>query len=225
MLGSMIFTTRCAGCDRVGDVLCRPCRFALAAPANLPVRGDVIAAVPFAGRARDVLLGFKYRNRRQLAHHLAGLLVNRLIATGVVDDLDVVTWAPTSRRRRHQRGFDQAEVVARRVAAQLGLPCRRLLEREAGPSQTGLDRTSRLHGPTFRVSPAAAGRSVLLVDDVVTTGSTLRSADRALRQGGADHVVRAAVATTPALVREHHERPRRRDRRPHQVVVAGPWAA
>ncbi len=167
----------------------------------MPRTGDVIAAVPFAGRPRDVLLGFKYGNRRQLAHHFAGLLVNRLIAEGVrPDQFDVVTWAPTSTHRRHRRGFDQAEVVARRVAAQLGLPCRRLLER-AGSShpQTGRDRIDRLHGPVFRAAPSAAGRRVLVVDDVVTTGSTLRSADAALRAAGARRVQRAAVATTPAL--------------------------
>ena len=227
-----MFQTRCAGCDRAGAVLCRPCRFALAAPAGMPVGGDVIAAVPFAGRARDVLLGFKYRNRRQLAHHFAGLLVNRLLAEGVrPHDIDVVTWAPTSRRRRQQRGFDQAEVVARRVAAQLGLPCRRLLERDAGSvPQTGLDRSARLHGPTFRVAPRAAGQAVLLIDDVVTTGSTLRSADRALTDAGAADVIRAAVATTPALVRRS-ERPRsaalNTRRRPTNrgTVVQGPWAA
>ncbi len=168
----------------------------------MPIGGDVIAAVPFAGRPRDVLLGFKYGNRRQLAHHLAGLLVNRLLAEGVrASEIDVVTWAPTSRRRRQRRGFDQAELVARRVAAQFGVPCRRLLERAGSDvPQTGLDRATRLHGPSFRVSPAAHGERVLVVDDVVTTGSTLRSADAALRRAGARSVRRAAVATTPSLV-------------------------
>lgn len=193
----------------------------------MPATGDVIAAVPFVGRARDVLLGFKYRNRRQLAHHLAGLLVNRLLAEGVRPaDIDAVTWAPTSRRRRNQRGFDQAEVVARRVAAQLGLPCRRLLERtDSGVAQTGLDRAERLHGPSFRASPRTAGASVLVIDDVVTTGSTLRSADRALREAGATTVLRAAIATTPALV--HRGRAARTRQRPTDrgVVLQGPWAA
>lgn len=220
--------TRCAGCDRSGAVLCRPCRFALAAPAAMPTGGDVIAAVPFAGRARDVLLGFKYRNRRQLSHHLAGLLVNRLLAEGVTPSrIDVVTWVPTSRQRRRRRGFDQAELVARRVALQLGVPCRRLLERDAAsPPQTGLDRAARLHGPTFRASPRAAGEAVVLIDDVVTTGSTLRSADRALRDAGAHSVKRAAVATTPALVRRATT-PQRTKRRTsdRSVVVQGPWAA
>jgi predicted amidophosphoribosyltransferase len=197
----MIFESHCAGCGRPGPVVCRACRFVLAAPVGLPIGGDVVAAVPFAGRSRDVLLGFKYGNRRQLAHHFAGLLVNRLLAAGFhPGDVDVVTWAPTSRRRRHQRGFDQAELVARRLAAQFGLPCRRLLDRDsASVPQTGRPRAERLHGPTFRAHPGVGGLRVLVIDDVVTTGSTLRSADAALRSAGASTIRRAAVATTPAF--------------------------
>jgi len=161
----------------------------------------VIAALAFSGPARAVMLGFKYRNRRQLAHHLAGLLVNRLVAGGVRPaDFDVVTWAPTSTHRRRQRGFDQAELVARRVAGQLGLPCRRLLERDrASVAQTGRHRVERLHGPVFRGRPSVGGQRVLVIDDVVTTGSTLRSAAAALHTAGARAVQRAAVATTPAM--------------------------
>ncbi len=225
----MIFTSTCAGCDRPGPVLCRTCRFSLAAPPNPPQGGDVIAAVPFAGRPRNVLLNFKYRNRRQLAHHLAGLMVNRLVVASVrPEDLDVVTWAPTSNARRHRRGFDQAEVIARRVALQLGLPCRRLLRREGvAPAQTGLDRVHRLHGPTFTAGPAARGQRVLIVDDVVTTGATLRSAAQALGRAGAAEVVKAAVATTPGLVVRAHPTPSRGRHRAaaSDTALQGPWAA
>ena len=228
----MIFDSRCAGCDRVGPVLCRTCRFALAAPVALPRSGDVIAALPFAGRPRDVILGFKYGNRRQLGHHIAGLVVNRLLAAGVrPHDVDAVTWAPTSRKRRRRRGFDQAELVAQRVAEQLGVPCRRLLEREgADLPQTGRDRAERLHGPSFRAAPSVVGQRILVVDDVVTTGATLRSAAAALQRAGAHRVIKAALATTPALLTRRDDRPTRQ--RPtnartarRATVVQGPWAA
>ena len=214
----MLLQTRCAGCDRAGAALCRTCRFALAGPP--PARrtewreGGVISALAFTGRVRDVLLGFKYRNRRQVGAHLAGIVVNRVLAAGVRPgvDVDAVTWAPTSRRRRRERGFDQAEVVARRVALQLGLPAQRLLERDdAGHEQTGLDRARRLHGPTFRARPGLARARVLLIDDVVTTGATLRAAADALYAAGAWTVVTAAVAATP-------------DRVPAGgSVLTGPW--
>jgi predicted amidophosphoribosyltransferase len=192
----MIFATRCAGCDVRGPVLCRTCRFALVARPAPGTPGDVIVATAYSGRVRDILLGLKYHNRRRVAAHVAGVLAGRL--GGRVADLDVVTWAPTSGSRRRRRGFDQAELIARGVAAHLGLPCRRLLERDGTATpQTGRSRRQRLSGPRYRVHPRAAGRRVLVVDDVVTTGATLDAAERSLRLGGASEVVLAAVAATP----------------------------
>ena len=192
--------TRCAGCQTPGEPVCRTCRFALLGP-RPAVAGEARAAVAFTGRARDVVLGMKYQNRRQVARHLAGLVVNAVVADGAHADIDVVTWAPTGASRRHRRGFDHAELIARTVAQQLGVPCRRLLDRTAGtPAQTGRSRRERLHGPGFTASPAVAGRSVLLVDDVVTTGTTLASAASALHAAGAVAVSPYAVAATPGGV-------------------------
>jgi ComF family protein len=197
----MMFQTRCAGCDAPGVAVCTTCRFALLGPRPRAGADGINAALPFAGRARDVVLGLKYRNRRQVARHLAGLVVNAIVANGDHDGVDVVTWAPTSAARRRARGFDQAELIARYVGRQLGVPSRRLLDRSGDEhTQTGRSRRERLAGPAFRARPSVTGRSVLLIDDVVTTGATLRSARRALDRAGAAEVRLYAVAATPAGV-------------------------
>jgi predicted amidophosphoribosyltransferase len=181
--------------------VCTTCRFALLGPRPQRVGHGVHAAVPFTGRARKVVLGLKYRNRRQVARHLAGLVVNAIVETGGHLDVDIVTWAPTSDARRRSRGFDQGELVARHVARQLGVPCRRLLVRSGQPgTQTGRSRVERLRGPEFVARPGLAGRRVIVVDDVVTTGATLRAAATALRQAGVDDPRLYAVAATPAGV-------------------------
>lgn len=198
-----VLVSHCAGCNQPGPTLCRGCRFALASAATQVTPDGVRAALPFDGVARQVLHGLKYRNRRGVARQLARLMVLRLR----VGEVDVVTWAPTSGARARARGYDQSELLARAVAHELGVPCRRLLYRAHGEQQTGHTRAERLHGVSFR-SRALSGFGrrakrqplrVLLIDDVVTTGATLVAARSALQRAGAGSVVCAAAAATPAV--------------------------
>lgn len=182
--------------------MCTTCRFALVGRLPQPANHGVHAAMPYTGRARSVILGLKYRNRRQVARHLAGLVVNRIVANNDHLGFDVITWSPTTAARRRDRGFDQGELIARYVARQLGLPCRRLLERDSrrGAAQTGRSRSDRLDGPGFTARPGLGGRRVLVVDDVVTTGATLQASAAALAAVGVDKVALYAVASTPSTV-------------------------
>ncbi len=197
-----VFVSYCAGCNQPGPTLCRSCRFSLASASTQVSPDGVLAALPFDGVARQVLHGLKFRNRRGVARQLARLMVLRLR----VGTVDVVTWAPTSGARARARGYDQSELLARAVAHELDVPCRRLLFRTHGEQQTGHTRAERLHGVSFR--SRALGRAkrhplrVLLVDDVVTTGATLVAARTALLRAGAGSVVCVAAAATPA-VRPH----------------------
>ena len=147
-----------------------------------------------------LIVELKYHNRRANALRLGDLLVDAIrrdaSLTGIV--FDVVTWAPTSLAHRRRRGFDQSELIACRVARQLGVPARSLLRRRGSVAQTGRSRRERLAGPVFFAHRAARGLRVLVIDDVTTTGATMRAAQRAFRSVGAELTVCWAVAATPA---------------------------
>ncbi|MCU1503669.1 MAG: hypothetical protein JWM12_3023 [Ilumatobacteraceae bacterium] len=203
----MMFISTCAGCNEPGDVLCRRCRFSLVTTAPITTAAGVRAAMPFDGVARHAVLGLKFRNRRGVARQLAAVMVRRLLPEGSQRrSADLVTWAPTSAARIAERGFDQAELLARAVARELGVPCRRLLYRAHGDPQAGRDRTARLTGPAFRSRAPRPGLRVILVDDVVTTGATLEAARQSLLAAGIADVHCIAAAATPAVVVPRSER-------------------
>ncbi|MEZ5218022.1 MAG: phosphoribosyltransferase family protein [Ilumatobacteraceae bacterium] len=180
----------CPVCRRSTSTRCASCWSGLP-PA--PASAAAPAALAFDGSGRRLLLAMKYGNGRTLADPLA-----ELMAAAVVGDHDLVTWAPTSARRRHRRGFDQGELLARALARRLGLPCRALLRRVGRGGQTGRSRDERLGTPPrFVARPARAPWRVLLVDDVVTTGATMAAAERALRRAGYPEIGRIAAAATP----------------------------
>jgi ComF family protein len=197
-----VFADRCAGCNRSGSDLCDACRFSLASARSVRLEGGVLAALPYDGVARRSILALKFRNRRSVARHLGRMMVDRLVQAGLAGPgrtgrIDLVTWAPTSARRANARGYDQAELLARVVAAELGVPCRRLLYRSHGLPQAGQTREQRLVGPAFRARRPRAGLRVLVVDDVVTTGASLRAAESELLSAGVTSVVLLAVAAAP----------------------------
>ena len=144
--GGMIFTTRCAGCQARGPVLCRTCRFALVARPAPGAPGGIVVATAYSGRvATYCSASSTTTGDSSPPTSLESCRTARREAAGV----DVVTWAPTSGSRRRRRGFDQAELIARGVAAHLGLPCRRLLERD-GASRAA----DRAQPPPAPVRPA-----------------------------------------------------------------------
>jgi predicted amidophosphoribosyltransferase len=194
---------RCASCGVEGEALCARCRAALVAAG--PVDGidgvrSCRALIEYDGVGRALVAGLKYRNRRTVVAELAELLAT---AAGVGVH-DVVTWVPTTVERRRRRGFDQARLLARATAAVLGRPCVPALVRRSADPQTGRARAARLEGvvlePITTAMPSVAGVPVLVVDDVVTTGSTLRAAAAALHLAGAASVDAVILGRTPLKI-------------------------
>lgn len=190
----MLVPRRCPVCDRPGPAPCGRCiddmRRAPSSWRPPPSLDDLRALVVYDGAARRLLTRLKYGNARASVPWLGRAMADLVRH----DPVDVVTWVPTTGARRRSRGYDQARILARAVARQAGLPCRRLLHRRPGPAQTGQSREARWHRPAFGARPI--GGRVLVVDDIVTTGATMAAAAQALRTAGADRVIGVAAAVT-----------------------------
>lgn len=153
-----------------------------------------LALLSYEGAGRELVARLKYRNHRAALPGLARAMASLVPDPGAIG---VVTWAPTTAPRRRQRGFDQAELLARATARHLRRPCRRLLVRLPGLAQTGRPLAERRGSPQFRARFQLSGSSVLVVDDVITSGATVAAAALTLRRAGATSVAALAAARTP----------------------------
>lgn len=191
----MFLPVTCPVCGARGAAPCAGCAAQLRrAPAlpDPPAVDSCAALLAYEGVGRELVARLKYRNARASLPVLA----RAMAALADRDTVGAVTWVPTTAGRRRARGFDQARLLARAVAADLRLPCPGLLLRHPGPAQTGRAVEARRAGPSFdAIGPVPA--RVLLVDDVVTTGATVAAAARALRAAGAEQVHVLAAARTP----------------------------
>lgn len=155
---------------------------------------------PFEGALRLLIHELKYRSRRRVAARLAELLVARPEVGQVLCSDGVLLPVPLHPRRRRERGFNQADLLARELGRRCGLRVApaALVRRKETRSQTGLSAAARRANMAgaFAVRRRAqvTGQRVILVDDVTTTGATARACAEALRAAGAVEVRLLTVA-------------------------------
>ena len=161
------------------------------------------AALVYDGDVRDLLLALKFGGRERVAHHLGRIACREWLGPGKLEGYAAVVPVPLSRRRRRQRGFNQAERIGRAVAtlARTPLHSRILFKVKDRPPQAGLSATSRRRNVAgaYQASlpPSLRGEDLLLVDDVLTTGATADAASRALLRSGAHAVDVLTIARVP----------------------------
>lgn len=210
-----VFAPACLSCARVLEAptrspVCDTCWARIARGATSacdlgPVStslSHVRAVGPFDDVLRDVIHGLKFQGRRTLAARLGPLL--REAAGDLLDDADAVVPVPLHPWRQWRRTYNQADLLA----ATLGRPVWHVLRRRrATPPQTALDREARranvrrafalggwMPGAEARAARQVAGRTLMLVDDVLTTGATLDACARVLLDAGARDVRAVTVA-------------------------------
>ena len=206
----LLYPPACALCGRGGPLLCATCRESLPAADGprcsrcwLPLTHGYCRpcqAIPLAlaglrsacryeGPARDLVHGFKFGDLSSLAVVMAPAMAC------VVDwRADTVVPVPLSGSRERQRGYNQAALLAKGIAGELGVPVASALKRTRSSrpqalSSSAEERRRNVQGAfAVRIPNAVEGRDVLLVDDVATTGATLDACARALLGAGAREV-------------------------------------
>ena len=205
----------CNGCKakivRIAPPFCQTCSepfegsintaFTCANCAHRTIYFDAaVAAYRGRGIVRDVIHEFKYNRQIHLRH-----LVARWLRAALDDErlggynFDVIVPVPLHPARQRERGFNQASLLAEILSAQTSIRCRPLLKRiRYTTTQTALDRSERMENlhNAFRLRKNAdvRGLRVLLIDDVLTTGSTLSECARVMKRAGAISVHAATAA-------------------------------
>lgn len=150
----------------------------------------------YQGLLRDGLLELKYKRNLGLGEALAEHLKTRLFAEEW--EVDMIVPIPLGRKRRKERGYNQAEILARPLSWQTGLPINSgaIIRQRETRSQVELSRKEREENVAgaFRAFPKEVdGKNILIVDDVMTTGATLNAAAAALKTAGAAKVYALTV--------------------------------
>lgn len=204
---NLLFPPKCPFCGKVQDVpgICPDCEKDLPwipgaealreGPGGLRCAG----AVWYEKTVRDALLRLKFQGASEIAEPL-GELIARCAAEQFGGEFDTVTWVPVSKKRLRKRGYDQSELLARSACRFWDIQPVRLLEKKVdNPAQSGIHDGAARRANVLGVYEAVgdvAGKRILLIDDICTTGATLIECTRMLEDAGAEQVVCVAVALT-----------------------------
>lgn len=212
----VVYPKRCAGCDRRGVWLCPDCdgalprysrpwcphcgvpeSYARCACPSLPEQLAMVRSVgPFAGWLREAIHRLKYHGEWARADDLGGLLADAIVD---LPRCDLVLPVPLHPSRRKLRGFNQSALLAEAIGRSHSLAVGNVLIRTRRThAQVDLHAAARATNVAgaFAVAGnvALTGKSVLIVDDVITTGATLAACTDALREAGAETVAAATLA-------------------------------
>ena len=204
----LLYPPRCVFChdflETSGDGLCAHCRTGLPFAQNggrqrFSFVRACVSPLNYEGDVRASLLRYKFGGATGYAK-VYGRLVANTVRAELAGEYDLVTWVPLSHKRLRERGYDQARLLAKATAKELGLPLTPTLHKQrntqpqSGTGDSAKRRANIAGAYRMKRSADVTGKRILLMDDIVTTGATLSECARVLGKAGAEQVVCATVA-------------------------------
>lgn len=204
----LLFPSKCVFCNAVlksGD-LCIECEKTLpytkgeAVSQKFPFIQSCVSPLYYKDNVRLSIHRYKFGGCSAYCSRYGRLVSDCVQKALALDGIDMVSWIPLSKRRLRRRGYDQAQLMAERLAEGIGKPCAPTLiksrdNKAQSTTRSVKERRDNVAGAYELLKDAeVSGRRILLVDDVVTTGSTLSEAARVLRKAGAKSVFAATLA-------------------------------
>lgn len=207
----LLFPPKCTFCHDLlegEDIplrVCSRCREKLVMMQD-PLKGEFFDSgaycFTYEGMVRKSIHRFKFNGRKEYAAVYARYLLQRLEGETDLQQADLITWVPTNRKNERKRGYSHAALLARHVAEGMGIPCVETMEKTRETrGMYGLkphERRANILG-AVKVScerEQLAGKKVLMIDDIFTTGATAGECARVLRMAGAEKVFVLTVAKT-----------------------------
>ncbi|MCX6810521.1 MAG: ComF family protein [Candidatus Berkelbacteria bacterium] len=217
----LIFPKKCVNCGEFGSFCCQKClakikpiqtqvcpkcgkisdlgKWCAGCKRDSNLTGIIVGATYRVGPTKEMIHYLKYNSVKELSQPLADLLIDQLIEAEI-SDKTITTSVPLHKKKYLERGYNQSEIMAKIVAAKLGLNYQNLLIRKRydKKSQVELKGDARRKNlvDAFALCPMIdiSGQTIFIVDDVSTTGTTLEECAKVLRDGGARRIYGLVVA-------------------------------
>jgi competence protein ComFC len=194
----MLMPRKCLGCGREGSYICQDCSV-FPSEVNMveaSSQSGIMSVWEYEGIIERAILKIKHEGCYDIINELMEKVFEKIELTLPGDT--VITYVPMYKKREKERGFNQARLIAEKIGKKTGKPVAGLLEKaKDGPSQTSLESQERFENVRNVFIAKSIGtqpQSVLLVDDICSTGSTLNECRKALENSGVKNVLAFTLA-------------------------------
>ena len=203
---SLLYPRKCPFCRRLideQDRICKSCKSKLPFITHRPPRTlehirECYSALSYEGTVRDSLLRYKFHGAVAYAEIYGDFLTKCIDENAIT--CDIITWVPLSRGRLRKRGYDQARILAEYVSDKTGIECAQLLRKKRNNrAQSSISdaatRRKNVKGVYELAGEPPYAKTILLIDDIVTTGSSMSECAKVLKSAGAKEVIGLTVAS------------------------------